>query len=145
MLAFRPLRAFTLLALASFTLGVPLAPEALAQSPRVDFPVTDGYVLSASYLEGTLYLGGLFNHVGRPCGGFAGVDAATGALVPSPTRVAGQVWAAIPDGSGGWYLGGFFSAVVGVRRNNLARIHADGSLDAWDPSAVGTVHAFLQD
>src|SRR5439155_10466042 len=36
------------------------------------------------------------------------------------------------------------SAVNGVRRNNLARIHADGSLDAWDPSAIGEVHALLQ-
>jgi len=43
------------------------------------------------------------------------------------------VYAAVPDGDGGWYIGGSFTHVNGVARKGLAHINADGTLDAgWD-------------
>jgi Chitobiase/beta-hexosaminidase C-terminal domain/Putative metal-binding motif/Secretion system C-terminal sorting domain/Fn3 associated/PQQ-like domain len=52
----------------------------------------------------------------------------------------GEVLAAIPDGSGGWYIGGRFQHIGSTIRRGLARINQDGSLNAWNPgdgSGVG--------
>src|SRR5260370_35813911 len=54
----------------------------------------------------------------------------------------GLVQAVAPDGSGGWYIGGLFTHVGGVARNNIAHISADRSVDPnFDPDANGGVHA----
>jgi len=46
----------------------------------------------------------------------------------------GLVSAAVPDGSGGWFIGGNFSHVAGQRRAGLAHVRADGELDRrWAP------------
>jgi hypothetical protein len=37
-----------------------------------------------------------------------------------------QVRAVVPDGSGGWFIGGDFNYVGGVPRNHLAHVRADG-------------------
>ncbi len=48
--------------------------------------------------------------------------------------------AAMPDGD--WIVGGEFDSVNGVARKNLARINADGSVDAaWNPGADASVRA----
>jgi uncharacterized delta-60 repeat protein len=45
-----------------------------------------------------------------------------------------------PDGK--ILIGGFFNTVLGVARNNIARLNTDGTLDAgFDPNASGPVHA----
>jgi hypothetical protein len=45
-----------------------------------------------------------------------------------------------PDGSGGFYIGGSFTDVGGVPRNNLARVLANGTVDPnWNPSPNGMV------
>ena len=47
----------------------------------------------------------------------------------------GLVSAAVPDGSGGWFIGGNFSHVAGQRRAGLAHVRADGELDRrWSPT-----------
>ncbi len=47
-----------------------------------------------------------------------------------------------PDGSGGWYIGGLFTHVGGVARNNIAHISADKSVaPSFDPDASGGTHA----
>lgn len=52
------------------------------------------------------------------------------------------VQAVVPDGSGGWFIGGDFSHVAGQRRAGLAHVAADGALDpAWAPAANGIVNA----
>ena len=52
--------------------------------------------------------------------------------------VNGLVHRAIPDGSGGWFIGGNFTAVGGVARNKFP-IQPDGTLDAsWNPDVGGT-------
>ena len=48
--------------------------------------------------------------------------------------------ATVPDGAGGYYVGGAFTEVGGTTRNNIAHILADGSVDtAFNPNANGNV------
>ena len=53
-------------------------------------------------------------------------------------RVNNPIRAAIPDGAGGWYIGGGFIHVNGILRKRLAHIGDDGTLDPdWKPEANG--------
>ncbi|HVP13945.1 MAG TPA: delta-60 repeat domain-containing protein, partial [Terriglobales bacterium] len=106
------------------------------------FPATDGVVYALAIRGDTLYLGGSFHAAGGVMtGGFAALDAQSGAPRRVWPRVAGRVYATASDGKGGWYFGGFFTSIAGVGRNGLAHIRADGSLDAWNPSVHGQVYA----
>lgn len=94
------------------------------------------------------YLGGAFDYLG-PTTGHAVTTApspAPGAVVSGPAlNVDGTVTAAVPDGSGGWYLGGSFARVGGARHVDLAHVAADGSVDAAFTAAVtGTVAALTR-
>src|SRR3989344_2544128 len=54
----------------------------------------------------------------------------------------GSVNAIAQDGSGGWYIGGQFTVVEGVARNNAAHILASGAVDtAWNPNPNNTARA----
>jgi hypothetical protein len=65
------------------------------------------------------------------------LDAKSGRAVAA-FRVDNPIRAAIPDGSGGWYLGGGFVHVNGVLRKRFAHIDAGGRLDPhWKPEANG--------
>ncbi|HYY64359.1 MAG TPA: hypothetical protein VE688_07085 [Gaiellaceae bacterium] len=65
------------------------------------------------------------------------LDAKTGRALAA-FRVNNPIRAAIPDGKGGWYIGGGFIHVNGVLRKRLAHIRADGTLDPkWRPEANG--------
>ena len=61
-----------------------------------------------------------------------------------PDRIAaaevagGRVLAVVPDGSGGWFIGGDFDFVQGTLTRGLAHLDPNGSLDTdWDASATG--------
>src|SRR6185503_1736997 len=95
---------------------------ASAQTVRSDFWVTNGYVWKAVQSGGTIYLGGLFSRVGPASGSAVPVNATTGLPVASFPKVVGTVQTIVPDGSGGWYLGGSFSSVGGIARSNLAQV-----------------------
>ena len=49
-----------------------------------------------------------------------------------------EIRAVIPDGSGGWYVGGSFSQLCDSSgchtRNNIAHIKSDKTVDSWNPS-----------
>ena len=65
------------------------------------------------------------------------LDAKTGHAVAA-FRVNNPIRAAVPDGRGGWYVGGGFIHVDGVLRKRLAHIDRDGRLDPdWKPEANG--------
>ncbi len=70
--------------------------------------VADGPIDAAADNGGTLYLGGRFNRFGISSGPFVTVSAFGGGPLPqaAPLR-AGIANVVIPDGSGGWYVGGF--------------------------------------
>jgi hypothetical protein len=113
--------------------------DGLAQSVDTGLWATDGVVHSVVREGGTIYVGGQFSHVGPATGGWVGIDASTGAALEPYPKVAGAVRAVAPDGNGGWYLGGSFTAVRGQPRNNLAHLDAGGILTAWNPNADGSV------
>lgn len=102
-----------------------------------------GQVLALSSDDTTLYVGGFFQEFSQMVGEGVPFDETTDeplAVFPKVTTESGgggggveTVYAAIPDGSGGWYIGGSFTHVGGVARKGLAHINADGTLDAgWD-------------
>jgi hypothetical protein len=101
--------------------------------------ITNGAVYSVARVGNTVYLGGAFDYVGPSTG--AGVPVGTdGAVVAGfPQVTGGNVWATVPDGSGGWYLGGSFASVGGVSVPRLAHVNADHSVDAaFAPSPNNT-------
>lgn len=108
----------------------------LVADPRL--PGADGNVLDICRDGNTLYLAGAFRSVGHSSGGFVAVDTDSGRAIDSFPRVTGFVHVALPDGAGGWYIGGEFTAVAGIPRNCLAHILADGSVSDWDPSVTGS-------
>ncbi len=56
------------------------------------------------------------------------------------------VWALARDSSGRIYVGGAFSHAGGLQRSNVARLLADGEVDAgWNPGTDGVVNAFAPD
>ena len=108
--------------------------------------VTDGSVYATCYDETNkiLYIGGVFTYVGLYSGygiplntsdGKPAVDIAT---MP---KVNGTIRCAIPDGSGGWYIGGSFTQVGSTTRNRIARINSDGSVHSFNPNANDYVSA----
>jgi hypothetical protein len=107
----------------------------------------DGQVNSIAVSGNTAYLGGSFTQCGFSTGYGAAFDTATADAdhyFPKFFHVpGGQVWTAVPDSQGGWYIGGSFTTVNGQSRRYLARVRADRSLDPWNPSpnqAVKAIH-----
>src|SRR5262245_58823593 len=91
------------------------APTA-AQSVREDLWATDGPVNAVACANGQVYVGGAFERVGPPTGGYAGLDIANGETFSPYLQVMGTVYAQVSDGSGGWFIGGDFTAVRGQKR-----------------------------
>ena len=99
----------------------------------------DGNVLGMAQAGNTLYIAGAFRSIGENSGGLVPYDTRTGLALPSFPKVAGSVSAIVPDGTGGWYIGGEFTGVGGKPRSCLAQIGADGTLTDWNPSVSGSV------
>lgn len=118
--------------------GALLLPSgARAQEVRHDLWGTDGIVDAVVYANDLVYIGGNFTRVGPPTGGFAGVDLSSGQTLAPYALLNGVVHAQVPDGNGGWFIGGTFSSIQGQTRYDLAHLGADGSLTSWDPNASG--------
>src|SRR5690242_12802200 len=102
--------------------GVPATPDTTY--------TTNGTVYAVAQLGTRLYVGGDFTEVGPVTGGGASVDATSGARDASFPRVdGGDVLAAAPDGSGGWYIGGTFTGVAGTARSHIAHVFSSGAVD----------------
>src|SRR5207249_10813039 len=71
------------------------------------------------------------------------VDTATALPTAGFPRVIGTVLTALPDGAGGWYIAGQFTAVGGVSRTNIARVLANNTVATWNPGANGIVRAMV--
>ena len=101
-----------------------------------------GLVSSVAVSGSTAYLGGNFDYVGPETGSFVGVDSASSSLVSPWPTVGGSVFAVAPDGSGGFFIGGFFTSIGTKHVDNIAHIKADGTLDTnWAGATNGTVYA----
>ncbi len=102
-----------------------------------------GNVAAVARVGNTLYVGGSFNTVGPNSGGGVLLDRQTGEPVAGNPRVAGAVKAVVPDGSGGWFIGGVFAGVGGVPHRNLAHVLPGGEVAPWNPVVDGTVYALV--
>jgi trimeric autotransporter adhesin len=123
-----------------FTLGLISLPphQADAATVQPQLWVTNGPIDTLTIADDKIYIGGTFSYVGLSTGNLAAIDSSSGAPDTSFPRVAGQVLAIAPDGSGGWFIGGSFTAIGGIPRQNLAHIRADKTLDpAWNPGVSG--------
>jgi hypothetical protein len=119
--------------------------EASAQPAtlRSDAWMTDGQVFDIVHSDGITYIGGQFNFVTMFTGNGAALSMRTATPLPQP-RVNGTIFAVIPDGAGGWYIGGSFTRVDDFVRNNLAHIFANGTLDVtWSPEVSGGSNRIL--
>jgi len=103
-----------------------------------------GSVFSLAKHGNTLYLGGEFNLAGKHQSYGCVFDMSTHTTpygFTAPNITGGSVYTAVPDGQGGWYIGGDFTHIYGIYRKYVARINADGSLHPWYPSPNGYVKA----
>lgn len=104
---------------------------------------TDGPVYATVQSGNTIYLGGSFNLVGANVAFGTTVDASTGTASLTTAKPNGTVLATVPDGLGGWYIGGDFTQVAGQPRNRLAQINGSGVLTSWNPDANNTVRTLV--
>jgi hypothetical protein len=102
----------------------------------------NGTVKAMASMGDTLLVGGQFSLVGNFTeSSGAPVIKRTNLVNQNFPSINGEVWSAIPDGKGGWYIGGNFTNVGGVTRNNAARIDGNGNLLSWNPNTNGHVLA----
>ena len=113
---------------------------ALAQSsiPREETWVTNGIINAIATTPDTVYIGGYFNYVGPSTGYGIPLDLLSGMPLAKFPKVNGFVSVCVPDGSGGWFIGGRFNKVGNFTRKYIAHILADGLVDPnWNPNASG--------
>ena len=104
--------------------------------PWFDSPL-DGQVNSIVVSGNKAYLGGTFTKIGYACGTGAFLDTATAKpdrTFPKLDPSQGRVYASVPDGRGGWYIGGNFSYVGGLQHKYLVHVRPDHSVDSWNPA-----------
>ena len=104
--------------------------------PNDHFPDVNGTVYEVERYGHVLYLGGEFTRVGEPTGSWVALDEDGNVDSSWPQVTGGSVEACIPDGQGGFYLGGNLTHVGGQPRTRLAHIQADRQVDpGWAPTA----------
>ena len=124
-----------------------LSVSVMSQTLQTNFPVANGGISAMVQSGNTVYMGGSFTYVGSNTGRAALLNQTTGTYDSGFPSVNGTINAVLPDGVGGWYIGGDFTSVGSVARNCVAHIKADKSVDSWDPN-VGptgsTVYSFAK-
>jgi hypothetical protein len=110
-----------------------------AQAVSQNLWAANGPVNAVVRSGNTIYIGGGFTRLGPATGGGVPIDAVTASFPANFPKIAGGVKAVAADGSGGWFVGGYFTSVNGVPRGNLVHILADNSLDPWNPNADSIV------
>jgi hypothetical protein len=89
-----------------------------------------------------VYIGGNFSYIGPYTGPFVKLDSSAGVRDAVFPEVSGYVDVILPDGSGGFYIGGGFTQIGATFVNNLAHIRSDGSVvESFNPNPDGDVSA----
>ncbi len=111
--------------------------EVLPWSPKASGPVN-----TIDVTGDAVYVGGSFSMVGKFVP-IAGIFHESDAEIVSIDGVIpdGAVLVSVPDGNGGWYVGGDFTTYSGLNRSRLAQIDSTGQVTDWNPGADGTVRA----
>lgn len=115
-------------------------PPALSYVPSASWWGANGRVADIKVVGSRVYLGGGFDYIGPTTGYGVRVDPGSGARLAGPL-VDGVVRAAVPDGQGGWFIGGDFRKVGGKGRVTLAQITSTGAVSTWNPKTDGVVNA----
>jgi hypothetical protein len=113
----------------------------LPSEPDTSWWGTNGRVMDMSVVGNRVYLGGSFDYVGPTTGYGAITSTGTGELRSGNPLINGVVRAAVPDGAGGWYVGGDFQRVGSTYQPSLAHLASDGTLADWKPIPKGEVYA----
>ena len=97
--------------------------------------VTNGTVHAVRQVGDRIYLGGSFTQAGPNTGFGVALDPSTGQWAPAFPKVNGIVLVAVPDGDGGFYIGGDFTRVGTRSRHNGARIIPGATAGTWEVAA----------
>jgi hypothetical protein len=135
------------IAIACYGLVISQSHAQPAPFPDSKFWITDGPVNAILATNGRVYIAGDFSYVGPRTGPAAVFNQASGALLAVPPPINGVVKAVVPDGSGGWFIGGTFTKIGGSALTNVAHLNPDLSPDiGWNANLVGsTVNALALD
>ncbi|MBE0661408.1 MAG: hypothetical protein IH597_02985, partial [Bacteroidales bacterium] len=110
-----------------------------AQTLNLSSFSTNGTVNVMVEDDDNIYIGGSFSQAGSRGAGIALVDN-NGKVIPEFNSLAADVNAIIPDGSGGWYVGGSFSNIQG--KNQLLHILPDNTINpVFSPAPNSTVQS----
>ncbi|MEI7939658.1 MAG: MBG domain-containing protein [Verrucomicrobiota bacterium] len=110
--------------------------------PRETTWVANGAVNAVVRTADRIYLAGNFTYVGPNTGFGVPLDPATQLPAAVFPKLNGGVTACVPDGSGGYYVAGYFTQAGSFPRNGMAHIKSDGTVDAaWNPNPNYTVRA----
>lgn len=138
-------RSLALRSLAAPILAAALAPVSFSQEPsseaRREFVGFDDLVSCAAIQSGVLYVGGGFDRAGPVVGSCAILDPLTAAPDPTAPILPGETQAIVPDGEGGWYIGGVLGTAGSSSDPKIRHLLADGTFDPWSPAIDGGVAA----
>ena len=128
------------------SISAPIQP--LAAATPLDWPAFDNEFVNpmeaVAHMGTTLYVGGDFSFVGHATGGGVFFDGTSGVTLGGMPQFVGVVDAAIPDGAGGWFVGGLFSCAGGGPVTNLAHVLPSGALDSsWSVDFTGNSGVFI--
>lgn len=105
---------------------------------------TDGTVNATVIKNDTLYVGGKFNYIGPYYGTCIMTDDIAGTRNAAWPVFDAAVRIIVPDGSGGYYVGGDFTKVNSVTKNKLVHLYSNFSIDmGWSPNVNGDVRAIF--
>ncbi|MDX2128105.1 MAG: PQQ-binding-like beta-propeller repeat protein [Chloroherpetonaceae bacterium] len=114
----------------------------LTQTVNENLWTTNGQVNAIAIVGDTAFIGGNFTIVGPASGQGVVLDTSLGLRDDKFPKVVGVVLTVVADGTGGWIIGGEFTAVGGEPRNRLARIKEDKTLDpTWNPNVNNIVYS----
>ena len=97
--------------------------------------VTNGTVYAVRQVGNRIYVGGSFTQAGPNTGFGVGLDPSTGVWAPEFPKINGTVLVAVPDGDGGFYIGGDFTRVGTRSRHNGARVVPGATAGTWEVAA----------
>ncbi len=92
-----------------------------------------------------IFLFGNFTNIGPNQGSGVLVDSISKTALGSRAwKINGYVRASVPDGQGGFYIGGDFTQIGDIPRNHLAQIDAAGRPTVWDPNVDQPIYALYK-
>ena len=117
-------------ALLSFSSSAQCNPEPTLDSSHI---IPNGAITTAAQSGNILYVSGSFSVFGNYTGSSIGIDINTSKPVFSNWPIVrGKVNKVIPDGNGGWYIGGDYHKIGDSLRDHLAHVDANGNVTAWN-------------